>query len=204
MQDRTCDRCGRPAVVHETVIKQNEHHELHLCEHCARDEGYEINPTHTVLPILKHVIAAQVQLGPPRDVADNPAGKACTHCGRTFAEFRRSGLLGCANCYTQFASKLTSILAREHEGATHHVGKVPTRIACSISQPTDAGDEAGQNDETDTHGRIQAQLVEQARADRIALLTNQLKSAVRNEQYERAAALRDELTSLGVTMNPGE
>lgn len=201
MQDRTCDRCGRPAVVHETVIKHNEHRELHLCEQCARDEGYEINPTHTVLPILKHVIAAQVQLGPPHDPTEGTQGRACTSCGRTFAEFRKMGLLGCPNCYSQFATKLTPILAREHEGSTHHVGKVPSHAThAGPQQVGELCDAALPPSDT----MKQAAIKERANAERIVQLTTQLKSAVRNEQYERAASLRDELISLGVELNPGE
>ena len=36
-------------------------------------------------------------------------------------------LLGCANDYTVFERDLTPLLQRAHEGATHHVGKVPAR-----------------------------------------------------------------------------
>ena len=45
----------------------------------------------------------------------------------TWAEFRQSGLLGCAHDYTLFEKDLTPLLQRAHEGATHHVGKVPAR-----------------------------------------------------------------------------
>ncbi|MFT5365427.1 MAG: protein arginine kinase activator [Candidatus Latescibacterota bacterium] len=43
----------------------------------------------------------------------------CSQCGQTFAEFQKSGLLGCAGCYPAFASELTDIFKRLH-GATQH------------------------------------------------------------------------------------
>ena len=54
-------------------------------------------------------------------------GQACDACGITWAEFRQGGLFGCANDYGVFEKDLTPLLERAHEGATHHVGKVPTR-----------------------------------------------------------------------------
>lgn len=43
----------------------------------------------------------------------------CSKCGQTFAEFQNGGLLGCAACYSAFASELVPILKRLH-GTTQH------------------------------------------------------------------------------------
>lgn len=43
----------------------------------------------------------------------------CSQCGQTFAEFQKGGLLGCAGCYSVFASELSRIFKRLH-GATQH------------------------------------------------------------------------------------
>lgn len=97
--------------------------------------------------------------------ASKPVG-ACPSCGMTFADFKSTAQLGCAACYSAFEAQLSPVLERSHEGATHHVGKTPGRR-----------EGAGE------------------RLERIRLLRKQLSDAVAAEQYERAAALRDELTS---------
>jgi protein-arginine kinase activator protein McsA len=42
-----------------------------------------------------------------------------------FAQFRNNGLLGCGACYAAFEGLLSPMLARAHEGGTHHVGRKP-------------------------------------------------------------------------------
>lgn len=94
---------------------------------------------------------------------------ACEHCGTTFVEFRNQGLLGCPNDYEVFEEALLPLLERAHgEGATHHVGKSPS----------------GWTSESDQRQR------------HIIRLRRQLNEAVEREDYEKAAALRDELQSL--------
>ncbi len=93
-----------------------------------------------------------------------PAEAACDVCGMTFREFRKQGQLGCPNDYEAFEKALVPMLRRAHEGATEHVGKVPLH--------------AGQ--ETKKHNAI-------------LRLRAELKAAIADEQYERAAAIRDQI-----------
>lgn len=88
----------------------------------------------------------------------------CGSCGMTFADFKQHGVLGCPECYAAFEAQLGSMIERAHEGATHHIGKSPKRM----------GGSAG-------------------RHERITALRKQLNEAITAEQYERAAALRDQL-----------
>lgn len=48
----------------------------------------------------------------------------CPRCGMTLEEFRRTGLLGCANCYPYFREELAPVLRRV-QGRTVHTGKIP-------------------------------------------------------------------------------
>jgi protein arginine kinase activator len=52
--------------------------------------------------------------------------KPCPNCGYTLAELRRTGRLGCAQCYGPFAPLLAPQLPLLHRGTRHH-GKVPAR-----------------------------------------------------------------------------
>ena len=88
----------------------------------------------------------------------------CDVCGMTFREFREQGLLGCPNDYEAFEKGLLAMLKRAQHGASEHVGKVPHR--------------AGR--ENKKHSAVL-----RLRAD--------LKAAISAEDYERAAALRDQI-----------
>lgn len=90
----------------------------------------------------------------------------CARCGKTYQSFRESGKLGCGECYTAFEELLIPLLERIQRD-TRHVGKVPSRLSTSI--------------------RIEANIND---------LREQLSQAVTKEDFERAAALRDQIREL--------
>ncbi len=55
-------------------------------------------------------------------------GKACPSCGATLEGFRRTGLLGCAECYSAFRAELLPTI-RYVQGTTKHEGNAPSAIA---------------------------------------------------------------------------
>ncbi|NLW87419.1 MAG: hypothetical protein GXY38_11145 [Planctomycetes bacterium] len=91
----------------------------------------------------------------------------CDICGLTFKEFRQQGLLGCPNDYDAFAPALEPLMQRAQERATAHVGKMPK----------------GADDQ-------------QAKHNTILRLRAQLNAAVREEDYEQAAMLRDKIKEM--------
>lgn len=95
------------------------------------------------------------------------AGGPCAFCGLTLEEFRKSGRLGCSHCYVTFETNLKTLLRRLH-GGTQHVGKVYL--------PPDPS-------------RAEQQ-------ERLAGLRRKLDRAVENEDFERAAQIRDLIRTL--------
>lgn len=93
-------------------------------------------------------------------------GQTCPACGMTLDEFRKKGRLGCAKDYEVFAAHIGDLLERVH-GARTHVGRVP--------------------------GSSEADL---ERMKRVTDLRARLDHAIREEAYENAARLRDELKAL--------
>ena len=91
---------------------------------------------------------------------------ACPHCGITFKQFRSQGRLGCPHDYQVFETELNQLLENIHDG-TQHCGKVPHSTG-----------EANQD-----HFRL-------------IKLRNELQVAVKDEAYERAASLRDEIQQI--------
>lgn len=87
----------------------------------------------------------------------------CPACGLSFARFQTTGRLGCPKDYDVFAGLLAPRLERFHD-ATQHSGKVPR---------------SGGSDHE--------------RGERLRALRAQLRQAVEQEAYERAAAIRDQM-----------
>ena len=109
---------------------------------------------------------AQMGQGAPGAEVEQ-AGEPCGFCGLTLAGFRESGRLGCPHCYTTFDSHLRGLLRRVH-GGTQHVGKVYL-----MPEPSE--------------GEV---------ARRLERLREKLNRAVECEDFERAAAIRDQINSV--------
>lgn len=91
----------------------------------------------------------------------------CDVCGMTFEEFREHALLGCPNDYDAFEKALLPLIERSQDGASRHVGKAPQRSQAS-----------------------------QNKQNAILRLRAELRMAIKAEDYERAAALRDEIKNM--------
>ncbi|MFQ5590553.1 MAG: UvrB/UvrC motif-containing protein [Phycisphaerae bacterium] len=153
-----CQHCNQAkATVHITDTFP-ERRERHLCDECAEKESVIIKQHHkTTTDILKEFIKQKATPGGADD-------HTCPNCGISFREFRLKGQLGCPRDYDVFRALLAPLIERAHEGATHHVGKVPITA--------------------DTVVRRQAGLIR---------LRRELQEAVDHEDYEQAARLRDEI-----------
>ncbi len=179
-----CDNCEQEATVHEVVRRGGKTVERHLCEQCAKKHGIAVQHMPINELIQKYVLQQQGGAG-TAEGAPAATAKACPTCGLAFSEFRQTGLLGCPDCYASFAAALDPLLERAHEGGTRHVGKVPKRMLETGGTPRAPGapgvDVLGGPNE---------------RTERLRVLNKQLDDAVRSEQYERAAAIRDEIKKI--------
>jgi protein arginine kinase activator len=91
----------------------------------------------------------------------------CPHCGFTLEQFRRQGVLGCPHDYEVFEKPLLGLIEKAHNGQTRHCGKVPSK----------------------TPRRTKKQMA-------LANLRERLNAAVRSEDYELAAKLRDKINRM--------
>ncbi len=98
--------------------------------------------------------------------AKTEKAKKCSLCGATFRDLMNEGKAGCPECYRTFAEEFAPTISRIH-GTTSHVGGAPSAFRRNREQK-----------------------------EKIHTLEAELKSAVKEENYERAAQLRDELRSL--------
>lgn len=121
-----CQQCQkRMANVHFTQIINGKKIELYLCTQCAKEKGHlGFSPQLNLGDFLWGVPAIGggngfVQTKQPEEVR-------CKVCGMSFEDFRKTGKLGCANCYKTFRDNLSPILRRIH-GSTEHNGKAPEK-----------------------------------------------------------------------------
>lgn len=181
-----CDLCENEATVRELTKKNGVRFERHLCERCAREQGITVQSQTPLEEILKHfVVAAAPAAAAPEPARPKaaPGVPACPSCRLSFTDFKQSGNLGCAVCYKAFEVQLSTLLERAHEGACLHLGKSPKRHA-NVPTPGAVN--------TEPPGPSHEQ-----RVQKIQTLRRQLEDAVKGEQYERAAKLRDELRRHG-------
>lgn len=90
--------------------------------------------------------------------------RECPKCGMTFREFQSTGQLGCPHDYEAFRSILEPLIRRAHGDATRHVGKVPCTAADTVHRQTG-----------------------------LVRLRRELQDAIEQENYERAARVRDDI-----------
>ncbi len=182
-----CKGCQKDKTFHEVSIgPDGEIVEKHACEDCAAEQGFA--PQVSEQPSVHELLSSFVMSPGPGQPKPQSQGleitvraRACGECGTTFSEFKRAGLLGCPACYSAFEGQLGPMIERAHEGATHHVGKVPKRALADCGTRSDPT-------------RLEKLLGDaKARAARAGALRLQLEQALEREEYERAAEIRDAL-----------
>ncbi|MDR2692761.1 MAG: UvrB/UvrC motif-containing protein [Chitinispirillales bacterium] len=180
-----CDDCKvREANVHLTHVGEEGAETFHLCEECARERGVPVPDSDIILKGLEALAGAvggvassgsgnvKVTVKPKgggsvgQAAAEEEEDIVCRKCGMAFSEFRSGGRLGCAECYDSFEPRLDRILVQIH-GTSGHKGK---RYGKSAGR---RGGRAG-----------------------LERLRRELDAAVRAEEFEQAAVIRDEIRSL--------
>jgi protein arginine kinase activator len=151
----------REAKVHLTQITGDKMQKLDLCEECAKSKGVN-DPTGFSLADL--LLGLGTSQAIEQAAAATEAGELkCPRCAFTQADLKKSGRLGCPDCYRTFAEGLEGTLKSMHKG-TRHIGKVPE----ALRQTQDV-------------------------KERVKQLQKKLAKAIEEENFEQAALLRDEI-----------
>lgn len=108
-----CQRCKKNvATEHFTDIINGDKFESHLCAKCSAEMNGGLNSK------MNDAICAWL-------FGSAAPKKVCPVCGTAYADYERTGLLGCASCYDVFKEELLPAIKAIH-GRTEHVGKVET------------------------------------------------------------------------------
>ncbi|HBZ00132.1 MAG TPA: hypothetical protein DEO84_02320 [candidate division Zixibacteria bacterium] len=162
-----CQDCHQnESTVHLTQIVNNKKLVLNLCKDCAEKRGFHSPFEHMPFPLAELVTGMVTPKASSAKSGRRSAKvKKCPGCGMTFEDFGKSGRLGCGQCYTTFHVELTDLLRKIH-GSPKHRGKG------TVAEP-----------------EYIKPMKEETR------LRDELKKAIEEEDFEKAATLRDLIRS---------
>lgn len=166
-----CQDCKKKeAQVHFTQIVNNEKTSLSLCKECAAARGFH-SPLDNVPFPLANILSGLAADLPQKYQPSQSDDLKCETCGLTFEQFTRQGRFGCGDCYKAFRNRLEMIMRKIH-GNSLHRGKQPGFVPGEV--------------ESD----MPLSIKEEER------LQSELEKAIKDEEFERAAELRDKLKTL--------
>jgi protein arginine kinase activator len=164
-----CEHCDNKATVFYTQIIDGIGKKSCLCESCANEQGIT-DPDGFLLgsqDIQKKGDSSKPKALPKIEVSvGKPSDRCCTGCGFAFEDLKKTGRLGCSECYDFFRDEIKNNLGGMHKG-TSHTGRVPAGMLEAFKERQE-----------------------------LEKLEEKLSEAISSEDYEKAAALRDEMSKI--------
>lgn len=175
-----CDICkNSEATIHIQEVINNNIKSLHLCEKCAKTYGFN----NELIDIGFHLMGFLHDFKPLKVNQNNGTPLEttfkknkqiffedeniikCSQCNTTYNEFLETGKFGCAFCYIAFKEQIKPLIRRIH-GKVNHKGHGPEKYKKQLKLMRD-----------------------------VRVLNQRLKRAVKKEDFETAADIRDKIKS---------
>jgi protein arginine kinase activator len=155
-----CEICQTNVVTKKIqFVLGNTVKEFNVCSQCA--EKHDLHNPFAGLPgALSVLMLGQLVKSLAPEMTDDDRSLICDACGTTIGKFRKTGVLGCPNCYESFKNILTHLLNQIH-GSSKHIGNRPAKQRKNVTNYD------------------------------ISELKKDLQVAIQDENYEKAAELRD-------------
>ena len=175
-----CELCKKnPATIHIQEIVDNQKKSMHICTECAEKKADSPLLFDGNFNLAEVLYSISEQMGLPGFGLKPLLGEAeknepqeqekitCMKCGWTLSQLRKTGRLGCPQCYKSFSEVLNDAFETMHRGKLH-VGKKP----------------GGKINESST---LMLEVMN---------LKKELEELVKREEYEKAAVVRDKISDL--------
>lgn len=162
-----CENCKKNNAT--TYFKRNINgniQEVYLCSECAA----KLDMGGMSSSLFDFFMPSQFRVRAEREQ------KKCG-CGTTFYNISKTGKVGCPDCYETFKNELAAVL-KKINGAKQHTGRCPARF---------------------NNGKTEEKITSktEAKEENVeAKLRKQLEEAIKCENFEEAAKLRDQIKSL--------
>ncbi|CAH0434922.1 Putative kinase [Clostridium neonatale] len=162
-----CEKCKKnEARINLVKILNGQKQEIWLCENCARDIA-DIPMLNSISKeidfpfqgILTGLISNFNNVSEKKELV-------CPNCGMHYDEFKKTGKLGCSECYEEF-SKSNEPLVKTATNFVKYAGKIPKRNKIELSQKKKLKD-----------------------------LKESLQKLILEEDYEKAAVIRDSISEI--------
>ncbi len=163
-----CDECGKNiATVFLIKVAGSEISRAQLCEECSKKMD-EATEAASLIALMPQIISGMQSAvdGNLQDEVFSGEPIVCEECGTSFNDFKKLGYLGCSACYRVLGDPLENVIFDFH-GSNKHTGKTPTKLS--------------------REARLRLKLAE---------LERSLRKRIAEEEYEAAAAVRDEIKQI--------
>ena len=172
-----CQKCHKKtASVFISSIINGQETRIYLCDDCVKDYplfNFNFQNPFSIKDVMdKLKIDEDTSIDQEKDnllQIDNDSKEEdiiCPNCYSTYNEYRQTGKLGCSRCYEVFEEQLKPILKNIY-GYEEYIGKIPKK--------------------DNSHIYISKE---------IRILKEDLNRAVEQEEYEKAAGIRDKIKEL--------
>jgi len=165
-----CEKCNKNiATTHYKKITNNHVEELNLCEVCAYDGGFGNMFSFSHAVPIDGILQKFLEAAVGASAAKNTAFQtSCQGCGTKLDDFRKTGKFGCATCYSAFKAHLMPMFGK-FQASVKNVGKIPKNSQNNLFITRELDN-----------------------------MREELNLAIKNEEYEKAAILRDKIKNLTV------
>lgn len=167
-----CDICQmREATIKFTQVINLKKKEMNICKECAEKKGFA-NPLLSLQKLFGGFLLLDQLVQPSEPALEKDIIKLrCKSCNLSWQDFQKNGLFGCKDCYDTFDEELKVILRRIH-GSTKHIGNRPFNRRVVVDKKINLDE-----------------------------LKKELKQAIKEEKFEKAAKLRDKIRDVEANFN---
>ena len=186
-----CENCGKnEANVRYTENINGNVRELHLCEECSKKLGIGEMSFNMPIDFSDFLSGFMDGFMEPEfmPMINGIRSTKCKTCGTVFDDVLNTGILGCGDCFATFEDKLDPII-KKIQGANRHVGRLAKEIDNKKNSKREIVNKETKEENTDIKNIEQNQ-------EKIEELQRKLKEAIKEERYEDAAKIRDEIKKL--------
>ncbi len=186
-----CEKCRiREANIRYTEIINGVKTEHSYCAQCAAELNFTPGPYSALIEgefplgkLLSGILGLTSSGGEQKELAD----VVCPTCGTTYKDFVENSRFGCSDCYHVFDLLIGEKISKLQDKAVHR-GKHP-KMRPGVAVEAEVARDGN---------------LELSREEQIRQLEREREAAVRAENYELAAACRDQIRKLTEMGEAGE